>query len=120
MACNFHIQDFYANIIEVHTTYHFIFFEKGISNSFLSSYIAWLNLNLKIESCFYNGLDSYFETWLQLLFPVYIWLLAIVIIATSHFFTRVSKLSGKNTVQVLATLFLLSYTKLLQLLCSLL
>ena len=106
---------FYANIIEAqHTT----FFEKGTSNSFLSTFIAWLNLNLGIESCLYNGLDSYFETWLQLLFPVYIWLLAIVIIATSHFSTRVSKLSGKNTVQVLATLFLLSYTKLLQLLLT--
>ena len=102
---------FYANIIELQ---RITLLSPGISNSFLSIFIAWLNLDIGIELCFYNGLDSYSETWLQLLFPLYIWLLVILIIATSHFSIRISKLSGKNAVQVLATLFLLSYTKLLQ------
>ena len=34
---------------------------------------------------------------------------------SSHYSTKAAKLSGRNSVQVLATLFLLSYTKLLQL-----
>ena len=34
---------------------------------------------------------------------------------SSHYSTRVSKLIGRNTVQVLATLFLMSYAKLLRL-----
>ena len=38
----------------------------------------------------------------------------ITIIVSSHYSTRVSKISGNNAVQVLATLFLLSYTKLLR------
>ena len=37
------------------------------------------------------------------------------IIVVSHYSTCISKLCGKNIVQVLATLFLLSYTKLLRL-----
>ena len=103
---------FYANIIQAqHTT----FFTPDTSTSFLSKFIALLNLDQGIESCLYNGLDSYVETWLQLWFPLYIWLLMIAIIVSSHYSTRVSKMSGKNAVQVLATLFLLSYTKLLRL-----
>ena len=100
---------FYANIIQAqHTT----FFS---SNSFLSTFIALLNLDQGIESCLYSGLDSYIETWLQFCFPLYIWLLATAIIVLSHYSTHISKLSGKNSVQVLATLFLLTYTKLLRL-----
>ena len=102
---------FYANIIEVQSA---TFFATDSSDTFLSIYISWINLNLGIESCFYNGLDSYFETWLQLLFPIHIWLITSFIIVASKFSSCVSKISGKNAVQVLATLFLLSYTKILQ------
>ena len=44
-----------------------------------------------------------------------IWILTAVIIVSSHYSTLASRLSGNNAVQVLATLFLLSYTKLLRL-----
>ena len=102
---------FYANIIRAQ---HTMFFVPEISNSFLNKFIAWLNLDLGMESCFYNGLDALIKTWLQFLFPIYIWLLVIVIIVSSHYSSRVSRVSGNNAVQVLATLFLLSYTKLLR------
>lgn len=102
---------FYANVIRAQ---HTMFFVPEISNSFLNKFIAWLNLDLGVESCFYNGLDAFTKTWLQFLFPIYIWLLVIAIIVSSHYSTRVSKISGNNAVQVLATLFLLSYTKLLR------
>ena len=102
---------FYSNIIRAqHATY----FTPDISNSFLSKFIAWINLDLGIEACFIDGLDAYTKIWLQFCFPVYIWLLVITIIVTSHYSTIASRLSGRNAVQVLATLFLLSYTKLLQ------
>ena len=71
-----------------------------------------------IETCFYNGLDAYAKTWFQFLFPLYIWLIVITIIVSSHHSTRVSRLSGKNAVQVLATLFLLSYAKLLRIIIT--
>ena len=37
--------------------------------------IAWVNLDFGIEICFYNGMDTYSKTWLQFVFPVYIWVL---------------------------------------------
>ena len=99
---------FYANIVRAN---HATFF-KG--DSFLSYFIAWLNLDLGIETCFYQGLDAIAKTWLQFLFPLYVWVMVIAIIAASHYSTIASKLSGNNAVQVLATLFLLSYSKLLR------
>ena len=101
---------FYANIIRAqHTT----FFAPDISTSFLSMFIAWLNLDVGAEMCLYDGLDSYVITWLQYIYPLYIWLIAVIIITLSHFSSRISKLCGKNAVQVLATLFLISYARLL-------
>ena len=103
---------FYANIIRAqHTT----FFTPDISTSFLSMFIAWLNLDMGAEMCLYDGLDSYVITWLQYVYPLYIWLIAAIIIILSHFSSRISKLCGKNAVQVLATLFLISYARLLRL-----
>lgn len=103
---------FYANIIQIQ---HANFFTPESNGSFLRLFISWLNFDQGIESCFYNGFNAYTEAWLQFCFPLYIWLLVAIIIITSHYSTRISKLSGKNAVQVLATLFLLSYTKLLRL-----
>ena len=103
---------FYVNIIRAQ---HAIFFTPNISSSFLSKFIAWLNLDQGIESCFYDGLNAYINTWLQFLFPLYIWLIAAALIVSSHYSTRVSKLISNNAVQVLATLFLISYAKVLRL-----
>ena len=102
---------FYANIVRANQA---IFFPQGTNNQFLSIFIAWLNLDLGIETCFYSGLDAYAKTWLQFLFPVYIWIIVVLIIVSSHYSTTAAKLSGRNAVQVLATLFLLSYAKLLR------
>ncbi len=102
---------FYANIIQIQ---HANFFTPESSNSFLGLFISWLNFDQGIESCFYDGFDAYTEAWLQFCFPLYIWLLVAIIIISSHYSTLISKLSGKNAVQVLATLWLLSYTKLLR------
>ena len=102
---------FYANIVRANQA---IFFPHGTNNQFLSIFIAWLNLDLGIETCFYSGLDAYANTWLQFLFPVYIWIIVVLIIVSSHYSTTAAKLSGRNAVQVLATLFLLSYAKMLR------
>ena len=101
----------YANIVRAN---HATFFPPNTTNSFLSWFIAWINLDLGIETCFYNGLDAYVKTWLQFVFPLYIWFLVIAIITLSHYYTFAARLSGNNAVPVLATLFLLSYAKLLR------
>ena len=105
---------FYANIVRIN---HATFFPVQTANAFthfLSIFIAWLNLDLGIEVCFFNSMDAYIRTWMQFVFPVYIWILVGLMIYTSRYSTQISKLSGSNTVSVLATLFLLSYAKLLR------
>ena len=102
---------FYANIIRAQ---HIIFFSSETTFR-LNVFIAWLNFDLGIETCLFDGLDSYVEIWLQFCFPLYISIIVFIIIVSSHYSMRISKLCSKNIVPVLATLFLLSYTKLLQL-----
>ena len=59
-------------------------------------------------------MDAYSKTWLQFVFPVYIWVLVGLMILVSHFSQRFANLLGTNPVSVLATLILLSYTKILR------
>ena len=40
----------------------------------LSVFFAWLNLDFGIETCFYNGMDPYSQTWLQFIFPAYVYI----------------------------------------------
>ena len=78
-------------------------------------FIAWLNLDLGIETCFFVGLDAYSRTWLQFVFPIYIWVLVGIVIYLADVTTTFARFIGRtNPVAVLATLFLLSYTKLLR------
>ena len=62
---------FYANIVQANGT----IFLSVESTDTLSVFIAWISLDFGIETCFYNGLDAYSKTWLQFVFPVYIYLL---------------------------------------------
>ena len=105
---------FYANIVRVNNS---IFFPQGdttIITKFLRVFIAWLNLDLGFKACFFNGMNMYTKIWLQFLFPVYVWVLAGIIIYSSRYSFIVSRLAGSNSVPVLATLFLLSFAKLLR------
>ena len=105
---------FYANIIHFNRT---IFFPTNNANKFtrvLAVFIAWLNLDLGIETCLHKGMTAYGNTWMQFVFPMYIWVLTLIITYTSRYSVTISKLIGRNSVHVLATLFLLSYAKLLR------
>ena len=105
---------FYANIIWANK---FTVFpnsqEIGLLN-FLAIFIAWVNLDLGIETCFLYGMDGITKAWMQFVFPVYIWAIAFFIIVLSHYSVRASRLFGNNSVHVLATLILLSYSKMLR------
>ena len=101
---------FYANIVGVNRT---LFLPVETTN-ILSVFIAWLNLDFGIESCFYNGMDAYSKTWLQFVFPVYIWVIVGLLILVSRYSDRFAKLLGNNPVSVLSTLILLSYAKILR------
>ena len=101
---------FYANIVAANRV---IFFPPKQTN-ILTVFIAWLNLDLGIETCFYDGMGANGKTWLQFIFPLYIWSLVGLIIIASYYSSRIGRLFGSNPVAVLATLFLLSYAKLLR------
>ena len=66
---------FYANIIAVNQSVFFPFRDINFLLAVLKVFIAWLNLDLGIETCYYDGMDAYTRTWLQFIFPVYIWVL---------------------------------------------
>ena len=100
----------YANIVQAKRG---IFFPSNKVNV-LTVFIAWMNLDLGFETCFYNGLTAYAATWFQFAFPFYVWMIISVIILTSKYSLTVSKWIGRNPIAVLATLLLMSYTKILK------
>ncbi len=100
----------YANIIHANK---YLFGTENYT-SFLTVFIAWLNLDLGFNTCFFDGLDAYIQTWLQFAFPIYIWCLICLIIISSKHSIIISKLIGSNPIAVLATLLLMSYTKFLK------
>ena len=99
---------FYANIVSVNKS---VFLDS--SERALSVFIAWVNLDFGIETCFYDGMDAYERIWLQFIFPAYVWVLVGIIIILGNRYPWAARLFGRNPVAVLATLFLLSYAKLL-------
>ena len=102
---------FYANIVRVNQT---ILFPSGGTN-ILTVFIAWLNLDLGFETCFFEGMDAYSFMWLQFVFPIYIWLLVGLITILCNVSTTAARIvGGTNPIAVLATLFFLSFTKLLR------
>ena len=106
---------FYANVIRINQAIFFPPTSTGslshVIGKILTVFIAWLNLDFGIETCFYDGMNGYAKTWLQFVFPVYIWLLASFVIFASRYSSFLQKVSS-NAVPVLATLLLLSYAKL--------
>ena len=102
---------FYANIIYVNRS---IYFSTSHSAP-VKVFISWLNLEIGIDTCFYNGMDTYAKTLIQLVFPIYMIFLVIVVIWVSSRSIKLSnQLGRRNPVATLATLILLSYTKLLE------
>ena len=104
---------FYANII--YANKRILFNHWQLQPTFASVFVSWLNLDIGFDVCFFDGMDIYVKTWLQLAFSLYILLLVIVIIWISAHSSRLANLLGRrNPVATLATLILLSYTKLLE------
>ena len=99
---------FYVNVISANK--HLYYSQSSVNP--MTLFIAWLNLDIGIETCFFKGLTAYSKTWLQFVFPLYIWAIAGLIIIIAKYSDSVAKVMGNNGVPVLATLFLLSYAKL--------
>ena len=68
---------FYANIIQANSQ---AYFSRATIN-FFTTFISWLNLDLGIETCFYDGMDIYLHI---LLATVHISLLCLVSSCMHH------------------------------------
>jgi len=101
---------FYANAVQANSSTFF----PNRTNQVPVIFIAWVNLDLGIETCFYDGMDMYTKAWLQFVFPLYIWLLVIAITVSSNYSITAAKLAGRNAPKVLSTLFLLSDARILR------
>ena len=102
---------FYANIVSINDS---VFLVNDNVFKPLRVFISFTNLDLGIETCFYNGMDSYVKMWLQLFFPSYLIFIAISIIIASRYSSRILRLTYRRSLPVLGTLFLLSYTGVLR------
>ena len=106
---------FYANILAANQPIFLPFNEKNI----LTVFISWLNLDLGIKTCFYSGMNSYGKLMLQLVFPMYVFLLIATIMILCDCSQRIARLFGKrNPEATLYTLVLLSYSKLIRLIVT--
>ena len=121
---------FYANIVWV---YQYVIFTSSNDNASntpvyevtyyaFKVFIAWLNLDFGIETCFIKGLDAFWKSLLQYLFPLYLWFIAWLVnmiynrVPVQKFeerYPQLSRIAGKP-VDVLSTFIFLSYTKLLR------
>ena len=108
----------YVNIISINS--HVFFPQYSNSINFWHIFISLTNLDLGIPACFYNGMDDYAKMWLQLAFPAYLIVIATSLIIASRHSTTVQRITARRALPVLATLFLLSYTKVLRTVSSVL
>ena len=106
---------FYVNIISINYS---TFFPECHSIDCLL--LSLSNFDLGFETCFYNGMDSYYKALLQLVFPLYLIFIAFVLIIASRHSMTIQRITSHRALHVLATLFLLSYTKFLLIVCQVL
>lgn len=104
----------YVNIVYIHRS---LFFPLNHPN-IVTVLIAWLNLDLGIEMCFYDGMDAYAKAWLQYLFPTYAMILTLFLAFVSWYFSFGAKVIGNNIFNVLATVILLCYSKCLRIIAE--
>ena len=101
---------FYANVAGLNAGSFF----DDVYLRFFEVFISFLNLELGFPLCFSSGMKTVLKTGLQFMFPIYLWAIVLLLIFVSRRSVKVANLISRNSVQVLATLFYLSYSKLLR------
>ena len=103
----------YCNIVALYET-------TLLSDTPLSQYfvaISFLNLNLGIESCFFQGMGQLTRVGLQFIFPLYLYFLMIGITILAKFSQRFSRIlagSGFSATKLFATLMIMTYTSVFE------
>jgi hypothetical protein len=101
---------FYANLI---WAYQNILLPSDFGRELIvhKTFIAWLNLDFGIETCFFRGMNAYSKAWLQFMFPIYT---AGLFFLGIRYSSKLSTLFESRSISTLATLLFLSYSKLLR------
>ena len=84
------------------------------SYSLLPCFISWINSDIGLNACFFKGFDAFWQAVFNFCIPVFIWIVIGILIYASSKSRRVTRLIGENVVKVLATIILISYTKILK------
>jgi len=71
------------------------------------------NLDLGIKVCFYNGMTAYVAIWLEFTFPFYLLSIVAALVVASRYSMKVERLTRQKVIPVIATIFLLSYNKII-------
>ena len=118
IACNFTVSEgtinglfFYAHV--VHRNSPTFFPASALDSNILRLFIAWLNLDIGLDVCFYKSMSQYDKAWIQCGFLFYLCILELAIIILSRKYIFFTRLFGRNVVKVLATLFLLCCAKMM-------
>ena len=89
IACNFTVSEgtiyglfFYAHV--VHRNSDSFFPADSVGNNIFRLFIAWLNLDLGFEVCFYKSMTQYQKAWIQCGFLFYLCILELAIIIESQ------------------------------------
>jgi len=101
---------FFANIFNINT----YFFLGSRETRWLQMFVSWLNLELGFPICFFDGMTDLHASYLSYVIPVYLWLIVLVIIYLSRHSQKISNLTSRSAVPVLATLIHLSFSRLLR------
>ena len=99
---------FYCNIVRSNFSIFFPRVNIPYLTNTLRLFISLFSLETNRSTCLFNGMDAYIRNWLHFGFPLYLWFLTGVMICLSR---RYSWMARRNTVKVLATLIMLSYTQ---------
>ena len=102
---------FYANIVLMSRS---AFFPLARPD-FFTELIYLLNTQSSMHRCFPSHIDEYQRIWHRIIFPLYLLFLVMVVVIISKYSSKCARLIGKrNPVATLATVILLVYAQLLQ------
>ena len=107
----------YLNVIRIND------FSRNLESKLiqpLSAYIKICNLGSYFEMCIYNGMDVYTKKWIHFVFPTYLILIAYSLIVASRYSNKIFWLTHNRSLPVLATLFIFTYTNMLETISSVL
>ena len=104
---------FYSNVVSIFSQQ---LFPTSFGSNSNGAYIllSFFSVNIGFEMCFYDGMDSLALTGLHLVFPVYLFCLAILAIVVAHYFPKIPLPKSNILIEVLVTVVLISYTAVLE------